>query len=335
MNKETPTPEEVKHILSFIETRPDYDTWIRIISAVGNTFDKNTALDILHSRFRDEKPNEHAIKLNYRLSNISLATLVYYAKQRGYKGTSKKNFNYIPFNRTTKQTEENKISFQNLNENLIYRFDEATEERLAIMEYEGKLTRAEAQKIICSNVPELPKERLYRIAVNEKVKNKEKDYKRLNENFENRLLSAYEIADKISKGYSIICSKIRSEKGKVKRKNENWLCSELIALDIDTGLTIEKAFEIPETNNALLIYTSPSHTPEKHRFRIIFDLPYLETDSERYKIILSKFIEIYGADKQCKDLCRIYFGNDNATIYLIRTGEIFEFKNGVLQNGNN
>lgn len=55
-----PTPEHCRKLLQYIPQRPDYKTWIECIAAVGNTFSEITALDLLRSRFTDERKNEHA-----------------------------------------------------------------------------------------------------------------------------------------------------------------------------------------------------------------------------------------------------------------------------------
>jgi hypothetical protein len=359
-----PAPAEAKEMLTYISPRPDYETWIKIISAIGNTFELNIALDILLSRFKDEKPNEHAIKLKNCLKNVTFATMVYYAKQNGYKSTfnitQAKNIydsyinhskiiansylnhskiiansylNYSKIIANSYLNQSKTISFADANTSFYYRFDDDIEERLAVLQYEGNISRADAEKITLTETPEMPRERAYRIAVNNKVINKSNDYKKLNENFENFILSSNEIAHQIGQGFSIICGMLKTDgTGKVKRNNESWLCSELITLDIDTGLTIDEAFNIPQTKHALIIYTSPSHTPEQHHFRIIFDLPYVEYNKQRYREILSNFIDIYNADKQCKDSARIYFGNSNTTIYILRTGKTHHYKNGVLVN---
>ena len=329
-----PTPEYCKNLLSFIPKRPDYETWIKIISAIGNTFDYNTSLNLLLSHFEDEKPNEHAIKLQSLLKDITFGTLIYFAKQNGYKPENSKSYESINYKPIHLKRKPDQIKFIDAKKNFLYRFkDERIEERIAILEYEGNLSRLEAERIILKDTPETPRERVYRIAVNNQVKNKTTDYKKLNDCFENQILTVSEIAENIGNGFSIICSRLKvNDNGKVLRNNESWLCSELIALDIDTGLSIDEAFKIPQTKHALMIYTSPSHTPSQHRFRIIFDLPYLEINNKRYASIIEKFISIYNADKQCKDTSRIYFGNNNSTIFLLRTSEILKYKNGVLLN---
>lgn len=327
-----PTPELAKHLLSFLSSRPDYETWIKVISAIGNTFDFSTSLSLLLTHFKDEKPNEHALKLKNTLENFSFATLIYFAKENGYKPESRPiNYSYT-IKPTNRNPSNQQIKFNDIDKSILYRFqDEGIEERIAIMQYDGNLSRLEAERIILSEKPETPRERVYRIAINEHVKDKSKDYKKLNECFENSLLTVKQISESITEGHSIICARLKADSaGMIRRNNESWECSELIALDIDTGLTIDECFKIPQTKHALLIYTSPSHTPDKHRFRILFDLPYLETNSQRYGEILSNFIQIFKADKQCKDIARIYFGNSNANIYLLRTGEIIKYNSGVL-----
>jgi hypothetical protein len=348
-----PTPTEAKEMLTYISTRPDYDLWIKIISAIGNTFDHNTALDILLSHFKDEKPNEHATKLKNCLKNVSLATLIYYAKQNGYKTTFSINQDESktyarPIQDKSKvyaSTNQDKsshnsylnhtkiIAFTDADKSFYYRFTDNIEERLAIMQYDGNISRIDAERIILTESPEIPRERAYRVAVNNKVKDKVKDFKILNANFENQILTASEIANHIGQGFSIICGEMKTnDSGKIQRKNKNWVCSELIALDIDTGFTIDDVFNLPQTKYALLIYTTPSHTTEHHRFRILFDLPYVEYNQERYTEILRYFIQTFKADRQCSNISRNFFGNSNAKIYILRTSQISQYKNGYLLN---
>ena len=270
------------------------------------------------------------MKLRQPLKNITFATLVYYAKQNGYKPESKRDYS-IRQKPVNQKRESKRINFIDSSVSYLYRFADEIEERLAIMEYEKNIPQAEAEKIILSEMPGIEKVRTYRITVNKKVKDKSKDYKKLNECFENCNCTAKEIADYIGQGFSIICAKLKvNDNGKIERVNDNWICSELIALDIDSGLSLDEAYNIPLTKHALLIYTSPSHTLENHRFRILFDLPYLETDKQIYREILQNFISLYNADNQCSDPVRIYFGNSNSTIYLLRTDEIIYYKNGKL-----
>lgn len=112
------------------------------------------------------------------------------------------------------------------------------------------------------------------------------------------------------------------------RKSENWICSELFAIDIDEGKTIDEVLNMSETRKALLIYTSPSHTEQQNRFRIIFPLPRIIREKEYFEKIVTHYIGVYNADKVCKEPVRAFYGNNNATIFSILTGEIFNFIEG-------
>jgi P4 family phage/plasmid primase-like protien len=64
-------------------------------------------------------------------------------------------------------------------------------------------------------------------------------------------------------------------------------------------------------NNALLIYTTPSHTEEHHRFRIVFKLPKKISDPVEYAKISEAFITKFNGDKACKNIDRLFYGNQN------------------------
>ncbi len=69
-------------------------------------------------------------------------------------------------------------------------------------------------------------------------------------------------------------------------------------------------------DNALLIYTTPSHTEEHHRFRIVFLLPEYISDPAKYAEIAKAFINKFQSDKSCKNIDRLYYGSKDAE-YLV------------------
>jgi len=64
--------------------------------------------------------------------------------------------------------------------------------------------------------------------------------------------------------------------------------------------------------HALFIYTTPSHTVTHNRFRIVFLLPMLITDSAAYSNLAAAFIKKFGGDAACKNIDRLFYGNTNA-----------------------
>ena len=90
--------------------------------------------------------------------------------------------------------------------------------------------------------------------------------------------------------------------------------ADLAVVDIDNGLTVDEFLRHPLAANAAWVYTSASHNVSKgkHRFRVIFQLPFRITDGELYQSITGLLIKSLGGDANCSDRCRIFYGNNNA-----------------------
>jgi len=91
-----------------------------------------------------------------------------------------------------------------------------------------------------------------------------------------------------------------------RRGNKNVECVTLALVDYDDGTTIA---EVQERFSAFefLLYTSFSHTPEHHRFRVLFPLKkaIAAADWDCAWQHLAKLAP--GLDESCKDLARIYY----------------------------
>lgn len=302
-----PTPEYCRELLQYIPSRPDYETWIAIIAAVGNTYSESTALDLLLSRFTDEEPNEHAHKLRSRLNSVNFGTLVYLARQNGYQGNYDGIEQAMPMPRPT--PEPDPVSFADADESSVLINDKG--------------------------------ERVFRLAVNlsPTVVNKTTDYTALTDNFLNVQLTLSDIADVVKLGHAICPAQmVENSDGTITRNSGNFKQSELIILDMDFGkkvngenvfdtanyIPLDTFLDSPQAEPVALAYTSCSHTPEHNRYRLIIPLPYLEKNPERYQKVLKTFIDEYKADISCKDICRPFFGNTNATIYNLITGGIHQ-----------
>lgn len=108
------------------------------------------------------------------------------------------------------------------------------------------------------------------------------------------------------------------------RREDNFISTDLIAFDIDEGQTIEEAESVvEELGLAALCLPSPSHTPEDHRFRLIFPLSRTIKDIDQFKATYAKLAEFFAVDPQCKDACRFYYGSTMKDGFWI-DGELFE-----------
>jgi hypothetical protein len=92
------------------------------------------------------------------------------------------------------------------------------------------------------------------------------------------------------------------------RHNDNFVSTDFMSLDIDSGLRIEDAEKrVQRLGLACLCLPSPSHAPEMHRFRLIFPLAKTIFSQEDFDatwdFLQMQFPEL---DAQCSDLARWY-----------------------------
>jgi hypothetical protein len=149
------------------------------------------------------------------------------------------------------------------------------------------------------------------VATNSNIINKASsgDLKKHNSTFENADMTMEEFAATINLGRAF-CAQHKNKR----RASDNFLCSGFLAVDIDHGLTLEAAQEDSYFQQyASMLYTTPSHTNELHRFRIVFELEEPITDKETMQHALTGLIGRFGADGACKDACRMFFGSKGSS----------------------
>ncbi|WP_152394754.1 hypothetical protein [Paenibacillus guangzhouensis] len=119
-----------------------------------------------------------------------------------------------------------------------------------------------------------------------------------------------ELADEIVKGKTFVPATLKSIDGVKKRQKLYWDRQQIIALDIDEGLSLDQALSNPFIKeNAAFIYTTFSHSPSKHKFRIVFALDKPVFHYEHFEQIWSYlFAQLPYADSACKDGVRLFYG---------------------------
>ena len=80
-----PTAEEIAKMLSHIPPRPDYETWLKIASAVWSTLSMLEGASLLHQWSPEEKEGEYASKHRARLKQVGIGSLIRIAKEHGYR----------------------------------------------------------------------------------------------------------------------------------------------------------------------------------------------------------------------------------------------------------
>ena len=151
-----------------------------------------------------------------------------------------------------------------------------------------------------------------KLSVNKKIINKNKIQKYMGYLDGYYRLSVNDFVNKvIKKGYSWTGGKFKNNH----RHKKNFIQSEIIGIDVDEGTQLNKIFNDKFTQeNALLLYTSTSHSKSNHRFRIVFKLPEPIKNSNEIEQIIKKLIKYYNSDSNCSDCSRIFYGNTNAKV---------------------
>lgn len=97
------------------------------------------------------------------------------------------------------------------------------------------------------------------------------------------------------------------------RKAENYSLGQHIGLDFDTEdkrSTFKHLMADPFiARYGSIIYTTPSHTPDKPRARVLFMLDTPIHQAKNYTLAATALLWIFGAaDRQCKDPVRFFYG---------------------------
>jgi hypothetical protein len=82
------TAAEVREVLAFVPSRPAYEQWIGVISAVASVLDPNDAAAVLAEWSPEEQPGEYARKLRSPCKKVGVGTLIDLAKQNGFDASA-------------------------------------------------------------------------------------------------------------------------------------------------------------------------------------------------------------------------------------------------------
>lgn len=152
-----------------------------------------------------------------------------------------------------------------------------------------------------------------KLSINDKIINKNETQQRSqSKGFKPFDLTPEQLAEHVARGHAFSFQFAESY-----RKSENFLCSDIIAADIDDGMTLEEAMNDSFIlDNACLLYTTASHTPEEHRFRLIFQLPHTITDADQMRSLLRGLVRKFPADKANTDPARQFYGSKGCSTHL-------------------
>lgn len=156
---------------------------------------------------------------------------------------------------------------------------------------------------------------------NDEMKNKVKKMHIFNTCFKNYDIEPREFYEAVAiEGYPFCIAELEEgEYGYCHRVKVGFKSCEVIAVDIDNTCkdnyrSYEEAINDPfVVKNSLLVYTTPSHTKEHNRYRIVFQLPETVTDKEQVKVMIDALIAKFKGDKQASCYAQTFFGCTNST----------------------
>lgn len=128
-----------------------------------------------------------------------------------------------------------------------------------------------------------------------------------------------------TKGYAFAVSVFHD----AKRRKSDFLMAWIVGLDFD-ALTPETADDLLNNSfvkqHASFIYSTPSHTLENPRLRIVFILDQAVHDVDYFEAVIRKVmyaLRDYLPDSACKDVARFFYGNDKPDFkYTLMLGNV-------------
>jgi len=118
------------------------------------------------------------------------------------------------------------------------------------------------------------------------------------------------------------------------RKTDNFISSDILCIDMDGDRTIEDTLNDGIVKKyGSLFYTTPSHTPDVHRFRIIFVLPRTLTDVTELKQSMTSLSRRLGGDMSVVDGGRLFFGSHESNPTLLGNSITNEYLDELIEDG--
>ncbi|BAZ71447.1 hypothetical protein NIES4106_62440 (plasmid) [Fischerella sp. NIES-4106] len=179
----------------------------------------------------------------------------------------------------------------------------------------------------------------FKFAVNRHGRNKNWNWERLATKFQDKEGTIRDVIEHVKSGHAILAGLLNRQR----RSRSNVIGAHWILLDIDNSdiqrdengnpvkdahgktikvfkhqLTLDEALEHPFIKQyCSLIYTTASHKPDWHKFRLIFLLPQYVEGADTVEVCTRFLMKQLPHDPACKDSSRVFYGNTEADFPLI------------------
>lgn len=154
------------------------------------------------------------------------------------------------------------------------------------------------------------------IALKGKIPAGDKRWGQFNDSFQNLELETIDIANAVYTGRSF------TTWHNGRRSLDNFVLGQHLAVDMDSG-DERSSFDALMNHSfvqmyASLIYTTPSHTAEQPRARVLFMLDEPITDKDAYQAAAKFLCSLFdGCDSACTDASRFFYGSLNCDLRIV------------------
>src|SRR3569623_1266157 len=161
-------------------------------------------------------------------------------------------------------------------------------------------------------MPSLDPSQRLKLSINPAIINKNEQEASFVTGFENVQLTLSELAESIDRGLAF------SSQLSGRRRKTSFSCSGILTVDFDGQRSVTDALADPFVReNASLLYTTPRHSPDHERFRLIFALLEPISHPVRMTAILRSLALRVGGSRASPDPAHLFFGSKGSKPVLL------------------
>ena len=147
--------------------------------------------------------------------------------------------------------------------------------------------------------------------------------------FESVEWTVEELAEVVKMGFAVSYQFIGGE-----RKTSNFLATDIVEVDVDGGRTLQEALDDSFVKNYCeFLYTTPSHSLDHHRFRLVFSLPRTISNHNEIRAIATSLTRRLGGDMAATDAARLFYGSSQGQITFINRQISEELLKELIEDG--
>ena len=157
----------------------------------------------------------------------------------------------------------------------------------------------------------MEEEKLYGCSIAPSIINKNQNHGDLGTSFSGQLVSINDLKEFIKRGcaFSYVFKNNH-------RLASNFDGTQILAADIDGGITIEAALNHPlVSQSASFIYTTVNHQPDAPRFRVVFALEKGIFDKDELRQVAKAIASRLSGDMSAIDSARVFYGSTECEIF--------------------